>query len=117
MRKLSQAYKELVQIWHPDRYVHNPRLQHKAEAKFKEINLAYQNLMEHLEEPIHRIATLNHLKMNFKEISANANLSDEDWVGKFLQWENLLKLPELKDQLVLKSEIKQYPLGGIWVEG
>ncbi len=38
---LDQAHKDLVQVWHPDKYSYNPRLQHKAEEKLKEINNAY----------------------------------------------------------------------------
>jgi hypothetical protein len=41
---LKQAYKDLVQVWHPDRFAHNARLKEKAEAKLKQINLAYEVL-------------------------------------------------------------------------
>jgi DnaJ domain len=36
------AYRDLVQVWHPDRFSHNPSLQKKAEEKLKEINSAYE---------------------------------------------------------------------------
>jgi hypothetical protein len=39
--EVQQAYKDLVNIWHPDRFATNPRLRRKAEAKLKEINRAY----------------------------------------------------------------------------
>jgi preprotein translocase subunit Sec63 len=39
--ELKQAYKDLVQVWHPDRFAHNPRLKEKAEEKLKQINQAY----------------------------------------------------------------------------
>jgi curved DNA-binding protein CbpA len=39
--EVQQAYKDLVNIWHPDRFATNPRLKRKAEAKLKEINRAY----------------------------------------------------------------------------
>ena len=39
--EVQQAYKDLVNIWHPDRFATNPRLRQKAEAKLKEINRAY----------------------------------------------------------------------------
>jgi preprotein translocase subunit Sec63 len=42
--ELKLAYKDMVQVWHPDRFVHNPRLGQKAEAKLKQINLAYETL-------------------------------------------------------------------------
>ena len=40
--KAKQAYKDLVNIWHPDRFSNNPRLKQKAEDKLKEINEAYE---------------------------------------------------------------------------
>ena len=47
----KQAYKDLVNIWHPDRVSHNPRLKQKAEDKLKEINSAYENVVLHLSSP------------------------------------------------------------------
>jgi len=40
--EINQAYRDLVNVWHPDRFVGNPRLQKKAEGKLKEINASYQ---------------------------------------------------------------------------
>lgn len=39
-----QAYKDIVAVWHPDRFSHNPRLKKKAEEKLKEANLAYETV-------------------------------------------------------------------------
>ena len=39
-----QAYKDIVSVWHPDRFSNNPRLQEKAEKKLKEINMAYEQV-------------------------------------------------------------------------
>jgi DnaJ-class molecular chaperone len=39
-----QAYKDIVSVWHPDRFSHNPRLKRKAEKKIKEINAAYEEI-------------------------------------------------------------------------
>lgn len=41
---VRQAYRDLVQVWHPDRFAHNPRLQRKAEAKLQAIRAAYERL-------------------------------------------------------------------------
>jgi DnaJ-class molecular chaperone len=41
---INQAYKDIINVWHPDRFTHNPRLQRKAEAKIKEVNIAYETL-------------------------------------------------------------------------
>jgi len=40
--EVNQAYRDLANVWHPDRFVGNPRLQKKAEEKLKEINVAYE---------------------------------------------------------------------------
>jgi len=40
--ELAQAYRDLANVWHPDRFAGNPRLQKKAEEKLKEINAAYE---------------------------------------------------------------------------
>ena len=42
--EVTQAYRDLVNVWHPDRFVGNPRLQKKAEEKIKEINAAYETI-------------------------------------------------------------------------
>jgi curved DNA-binding protein CbpA len=42
--ELKQAYKDLAQVWHPDRFAHNARLKEKAEDKLKQINTAYEVL-------------------------------------------------------------------------
>jgi curved DNA-binding protein CbpA len=46
--QVKQAYKDLVNIWHPDRVSNNPRLKQKAEDKLKEINTAYEKVNLHL---------------------------------------------------------------------
>ena len=40
--EITQVYKDLVNVWHPDRFVNNQRLQKRAEEKLKEINGAYE---------------------------------------------------------------------------
>jgi len=43
-RELKAAHRDLAKVWHPDRFVHDPRLQEKAQEKLKEINEAYELL-------------------------------------------------------------------------
>ncbi len=52
--ELKQAYKDLVQIWHPDRISNNPRLQKKTTIEIQKINNAYEILKQYLSynEPI-----------------------------------------------------------------
>jgi len=44
---IKHAYRDLVQVWHPDRFAHNPSLQEKAQEKLKEINVAYDKIKSH----------------------------------------------------------------------
>ena len=50
--QLKQAYKDLVQVWHPDKYFLNPQLKEKAEEKLKEINNAYERLQKYFSQRI-----------------------------------------------------------------
>ncbi|MGD0022174.1 MAG: DnaJ domain-containing protein [Smithellaceae bacterium] len=49
LKEIKQAYKDLVNVWHPDRFTNNARLQKKANEKLKEINAAYENLVSFYE--------------------------------------------------------------------
>jgi hypothetical protein len=42
--EIKEAYRDLVKVWHPDRFGSDPRLRQKAEDKLKQINKAYQVL-------------------------------------------------------------------------
>src|SRR5437016_5851541 len=43
----KKAYRELLMVWHPDRYTANSPLHAKAGEKVRELNAAYEFLMEH----------------------------------------------------------------------
>ena len=42
LEEVKRSYRELVKVWHPDRFTHEPKLQQKAQEKLKQINLAYE---------------------------------------------------------------------------
>ena len=42
--EVKRSYRELVQIWHQDRFEGDARLRHRAQEKLKEINLAYERI-------------------------------------------------------------------------
>ncbi len=42
LEEARQAYRDLIAVWHPDRYAHNPRLQKKALEKVKTVNAAFE---------------------------------------------------------------------------
>lgn len=44
---VKTAYRELVQVWHPDRFHHSPTLERKAQERLKAINSAYDRLRSH----------------------------------------------------------------------
>jgi hypothetical protein len=44
-RELKAAHRDMAKVWHPDRFLHDPRLQEKAQEKLKEINEAYEQLI------------------------------------------------------------------------
>lgn len=46
VEELKHAYRDMVDVWHPDRFLHNPRLKEKAEQQLQEINLAYETALE-----------------------------------------------------------------------
>jgi len=48
MEEVRQAYKDIVNVWHPDRFSENPRLRAKAEKKLKEVNAAYERVQRFL---------------------------------------------------------------------
>lgn len=47
--EVKEAYRDLVKVWHPDRFAQDPKLQLKAQEKLKEINEAYQKIQDFLE--------------------------------------------------------------------
>lgn len=48
LEEARQAYRDLIAVWHPDRYAHNPRLQAKAEEKLKTLNAAFEIVSRHI---------------------------------------------------------------------
>lgn len=44
--EITQAYRLLLQVWHPDRFHHNPTLLAKAEEKSRDINVAFETLRD-----------------------------------------------------------------------
>jgi curved DNA-binding protein CbpA len=65
---IKQAYKDIVNVWHPDRFSNNPRLRLKAEEKLKEINYAYEVLNNSLSyNPDDKDSDQSHETDNHKE--------------------------------------------------
>lgn len=48
VEELKKSYRELILVWHPDRFQVNETLRQRAETKTKQINAAYSSLLSHL---------------------------------------------------------------------
>jgi len=46
--EVREAYRDLVKVWHPDRFSGDPHLQEKAQEKLKEIDLAYKWVLDYV---------------------------------------------------------------------
>lgn len=49
--QIQEAYRDLIKVWHPDRFAHDPRLQQKAHEQLKKINEAYSQLKNYRPSP------------------------------------------------------------------
>ncbi len=49
LEEARRSYRELVRVWHPDRFSGDPVLRRRAEEKSKQLNVAYETLKRHLE--------------------------------------------------------------------
>ena len=48
LEQVKEAWRELVKVWHPDRFPNDPKMQRKAQERLKNINGAYEILCEFL---------------------------------------------------------------------
>jgi hypothetical protein len=46
--QVKHAYRELVHVWHPDRFPSNSTIKKRADGKMREINIAYEHLIAFL---------------------------------------------------------------------
>lgn len=49
--EIRDAYRDLVKVWHPDRFPNDVKLRKKAEEKLKEVNAAFQHLSSSEDTP------------------------------------------------------------------
>lgn len=47
LEDVERAYRDLVRVWHPDRFQHDERLRARAEEELKKINSAHDALVTH----------------------------------------------------------------------
>ena len=46
--EVKQAYRDLIKVWHPDRFAHDPKLQIRTQEQLKKINNAYEQIITYL---------------------------------------------------------------------
>ena len=64
--EIKQAYRDMIGIWHPDRYIQNPRLYAKATEKLKDLNAAYNQLADRSKSSIVKKGTDHKASSNLK---------------------------------------------------
>ena len=82
---IRKAYKDMVRVWHPDRFTGNPRLRAKATEKLKEINIAYGEIRKFLKNS--PVPTIEGKEENFN------GTRDDNLKKKELSIRNFLGLP------------------------
>ena len=65
--EIRAAYRDLAQVWHPDRFEHSGRLQAKAQRNLKRITEAYQVLKDY-EPPAEGLAPQSLLNMTYSAV-------------------------------------------------
>lgn len=73
--ELKETYRDLAQVWHPDKYEHNERLKKKAEIKLKELNDGYEYLKQILKNGY---TSAPYSKNNEKEETTNSQKSNSE---------------------------------------
>jgi nucleotide-binding universal stress UspA family protein len=74
--ELRAAYRDLVQVWHPDKYSNNERLRIRAESKIKLINEAFGTLGELLERRSGQKAQIIKPDVYFRSVFHTTDFSD-----------------------------------------
>jgi curved DNA-binding protein CbpA len=80
--EIKQSYRDLVTVWHPDKFTHNVRLKAKAEERMKLINIAYSTLMKgwenQSEEELNR-------KNQYYTASKGTNMKDSQILDRYAE--------------------------------
>lgn len=77
--EVKRSYRELVKVWHPDRFSHDPKLQSRAQEKLKVINAAYERLCESFERSGNSHDTQpRHPRPNPSKSAANKSSSENE---------------------------------------
>jgi hypothetical protein len=82
LEDVKRSYRELVKVWHPDRFASDSKLQQKAGEKIKEINLAYEQICEISAKSMHsEPMTQNSSTGRTSNAARNPNPRPEAWAS------------------------------------
>ena len=116
---LKKTYRDLVQVWHPDRFAGNERLQSKAQEQLKEINLAYDYLIAHafvdgvLIEPGDELAAEpSPLPPETESAPESPEPSTNPSSPKFKRWALIASVAFMLAVIFLLVQAIWHPLGG-----
>ena len=68
------AYRDMIRVWHPDKFAQNSRLEAKATEKLKQIITAWKHLEKHYKS----VSVLNVARQNEKGASSDGAAAPED---------------------------------------
>jgi len=69
-QEVKQAYQDMIKVWHPDRFPNDIKLQKKANEKTKQINEAYEQIINHLKNPHKQQQSQQHERTDKQEKQA-----------------------------------------------
>ena len=80
LEEVQRAYRDLVQVWHPDRFTSNERLQSKAQEQLKQFRRSLktkdrklaERLLSDLKAKIGALRISDDADLNFRQV-ANGN--------------------------------------------
>jgi formylglycine-generating enzyme required for sulfatase activity len=75
LQEIRQAYRDLVKVWHPDRFQNDLRLQGLVQEKLKEINIAYEIILQNYAP--HSKQTLKSSRFHTEEYSPESKPPDD----------------------------------------
>lgn len=58
-KQICSSYRDLVKVWHPDRFENDPSLRNRAEEKFKQIQAAFNSIKQHKGIPVNQNSAEN----------------------------------------------------------
>jgi hypothetical protein len=118
--QVRQAHRDLVHVWHPDRFGENLRLRRKAEDKLKEINAAYDQIMSAVtsypppaasrsENNAHRDAPIDSARLGLSASGAGPSPPEEHKPPKF---EHVLRAKQYSPRRSVGVSVGKYLMIG-----